>query len=771
MYSKILGLIILITIVFFSAFKENLNNESNKNSKKTDQCSKLNYKEIGYIESQNFSDFSFEIYFKDKKKWKKSRLEDHLKSHENELLSSDGVRFFNKSKRLKGFIKIKTDKIDCTLEATIRPHGNFIDHRSGNMPSLNINLKEGNIKGITRFLLLKPETRNGNNEIFNTVFFKHAGFLAPITFKTNLFHNDQKFKVIFQEKIVKEMLERNNLRESFVLERDERFFRLDPIEATHFSQIGITNSKLVLKNEKNRITAEYATSLLNDLNRVHVNLDGERRDFSTLSKILKKEYFDRLEVFDALMYAVYADHGISFDDRIFYFNPFYRKFLPIYYDGMGSILEEKRSKLSNRNLLTQYKFYPSAKEGANLALKNISKINLEYLQSDLTKMGLLIDREELDLVIDKIKSNLLYLSSLKKDQLFKITAIKDKEIINSKIDTYNKSFKRNFVYYSEDFQKFISCEFNKLNCRDFNANTKDISELLRQNLSFDKTYFVYLGQNLSGSSSKNFYYKNYDKVIRKKFDIKKINNEINIFYNKKISINVFEDKKEIYIKNFGHEKVVFFDSNLKNWNIFFSKDEAINDINELSNFTRSDEFGLTGCLTFLNSTVHNIKVKIENMGCEDSLNFIKTNGYVNEIKIKNSKFDGVDADFSEINFDNINISNSGNDCLDFSYGKYKIQTANLTQCDDKAISTGEKSLLNVEQIMISNSNIGIASKDSSKVFVENAKMKDIMSCLTSYKKKQEFWGGYIFTNKIECSNFFKFFEKDDYSEIIINNSI
>ena len=119
-------------------------------------------------------------------------------------------------------------------------------------------------------------------------------------------------------------------------------------------------------------------------------------------------------------------------------------------------------------------------------------------------MGLLIDREELDLVIDKIKSNLLYLSSLKKDQLFKITAIKDKEIINSKIDTYNKSFKRNFVYYSEDFQKFISCEFNKLNCRDFNANTKDISELLRQNLSFDKTHFVYLGQNLSGSSSKIF---------------------------------------------------------------------------------------------------------------------------------------------------------------------------------------------------------------------------------------------------------------------------
>ena len=80
-------------------------------------------------------------------------------------------------------------------------------------------------------------------------------------------------------------------------------------------------------------------------------------------------------------------------------------------------------------------------------------------------------------------------------------------------------------------------------------------------------------------------------------------------------------------------------------------------------------------------------------------------------------------------------------------------------------------MLKVEKINISNSNIGIASKDSSKVFIDNAEMKDVTNCLSSYKKKQEFWGGYIFSNKIECSNFFKFTEKDEYSEIIINNSI
>ena len=117
-------------------------------------------------------------------------------------------------------------------------------------------------------------------------------------------------------------------------------------------------------------------------------------------------------------------------------------------------------------------------------------------------MGVFIDKEELYLVIEKIKSNLSYLNSLDQDQLYKISAVEEKEMINSKVNTYNKSLKRNFVYYSDDFQKFITCEFNKVNCREFNTNANDISELLRQNLSYDQTHFVYLGQNLLGPSSK-----------------------------------------------------------------------------------------------------------------------------------------------------------------------------------------------------------------------------------------------------------------------------
>ena len=106
MFSKILGLISLVIIAFFFSFKDDLNFKSVVNSEEINKCSKLNYEEIEYIQNQNFSDLSFEISFIDKKKWKKNRLKDHLKSLKNKELSSKNVRFFDKSERVKGLIKM-----------------------------------------------------------------------------------------------------------------------------------------------------------------------------------------------------------------------------------------------------------------------------------------------------------------------------------------------------------------------------------------------------------------------------------------------------------------------------------------------------------------------------------------------------------------------------------------------------------------------------------------------------------------------------------------
>ena len=124
------------------------------------------------------------------------------------------------------------------------------------------------------------------------------------------------------------------------------------------------------------------------------------------------------------------------------------------------------------------------------------------------------------------------------------------------------------------------------------------------------------------------------------------------------------------------------------------------------------------------------------MNCEDSVNFIRTKGIVKKIEINNAKFDGIDADFSELIFENINVSSSLNDCLDFSYGKYKVKKAKLNVCGDKSISAGERSLLDVNNLEIFNSQIGVASKDSSKVIIDNANITQVNHCLTAYKKNK-----------------------------------
>ena len=94
----------------------------------------------------------------------------------------------------------------------------------------------------------------------------------------------------------------------------------------------------------------------------------------------------------------------------------------------------------------------------------------------------------------------------------------------------------------------------------------------------------------------------------------------------------------------------------------------------------------------------------------------------------------MDIDFSNLKIKNINISKAKNDCVDVSYGNYNIENLNLNDCGDKALSVGEKSTLELKNILAKNSNYGIASKDSSVVEMQNAEFNSVNICLSAYKK-------------------------------------
>ena len=106
----------------------------------------------------------------------------------------------------------------CVLKGKIRHSGDEKDHisKQGNSisQSLDIHLSEGNIRGITKFKLLRPNTRGVlNDEILITQILRNLNFIAPRSIKVETRVNKTLSTMLFQEKAAKEMLEFNSRRE------------------------------------------------------------------------------------------------------------------------------------------------------------------------------------------------------------------------------------------------------------------------------------------------------------------------------------------------------------------------------------------------------------------------------------------------------------------------------------------------------------------------------------------------------------------------------
>ena len=278
------------------------------------------------------------------------------------------------------------------------------------------------------------------------------------------------------------------------------------------------------------------------------------------------------------------------------------------------------------------------------------------------------------------------------------------------------------------------------NCHDQSFSDEQILELLDGDLIINDIEYQYLGKNTEiNDLINNFNYKHikfqnskfyFNKNITYKFD--KTNNEFNIYQSEPGSRAFFikGDLKDININFYGDKNETVMLDKLKNYPI---------NIN-----------GLTACLSFVNLNFDNIKIRSNNSTCEDSINFIKTSGTVKEIDIRDSLKDGLDIDFSKINVNSITVETSGNDCVDLSFGDYQLDHLYLSNCGDKGLSAGEKSNIKLNDIIVNQAKTGIAVKDSSIVTANKLSLKKTTKCLDIYRKKQEFSGGILNLNNLNC---------------------
>ena len=90
--------------------------------------------------------------------------------------------------------------------------------------------------------------------------------------------------------------------------------------------------------------------------------------------------------------------------------------------------------------------------------------------------------------------------------------------------------------------------------------------------------------------------------------------------------------------------------------------------------------------------------------------------------------------------------------MDFSGSVILITSALVDKAGDKGVSVGEDTDASINSITVKNSNIGVAAKDLSTLFIEDITLENCNQGFTAYQKKPEFGGAHIIVNKYTDKN-------------------
>ena len=702
-----------------------------------------NFKKNKYLKELNNKKNIIQINVKTNnfRKWTRNNLR---------ILKSNGDIINQKLKNnYRSIIEVKYNFGTCSYPSKIRQTGDFKDHikfsRGKIYQSLKIKLLEGNILGNVRFKLLIPETR-GRDEIIVSKLLKGLDILSPEIFYIKVNNNGHQALMLFHQEANKEFIENNFKIESAIFEGDESLiWNFQDVTNSNynylekFSLARMINSKWAEKNINTKIISSKAYSTIQKiyLNKINKN-NMYYFDLNLLSNN-KKDFIEKWILFELLMLSSNCSHGLSGINRKFYWDSLHEAFLPIFYDGNCKIDYKYNSKLIKSNFLnsTDKQFYKKIFTNKNLnKLKNKMKsLDVNFIIENS------IENNKLDKtkIKDKIAVILKNLDKLEK-YLTENNDNKETEVLdyNFGISKLEEVFdKKSIDYFFLDLNPRNILSSNKSNfylCKKNDCHYQDFKIGKLFSTDFNKKKIKYIFKDFKNQKNN---------LIDEKIIIN--NNEIKIKRTKGIIIKTDNDNLFIVQKN-EKDRIVFFNSNLNNLNIYYSGIEEEKENNE-----RFNNRGITGCLSFINiNFLDNINISYDKSNCEDSINIRNSKGKIHKIEIKNSVSDAIDIDFSEIIIDDIIISKANNDCIDFSYGKYKIKNLYVNYCKDKAVSLGERSTLEIKSAKIYNSNIGLVSKDSSILNIKLFKLQNVDFCASAYNKKQEFEGGVIFLNKNYC---------------------
>jgi uncharacterized protein YjbI with pentapeptide repeats len=124
---------------------------------------------------------------------------------------------------------------------------------------------------------------------------------------------------------------------------------------------------------------------------------------------------------------------------------------------------------------------------------------------------------------------------------------------------------------------------------------------------------------------------------------------------------------------------------------------------------------------------------------EDALNIFGSRFEIIDCNFSNTYSDAFDGDFVSGEMKGCNFYNIGGDGADFSGSQVSISNSSFSKISDKAISVGEKSVLEAQSIVAEDVSFGVVSKDQSVVRLNNSIIRNAkISAVSAYQKKPEF---------------------------------
>lgn len=724
------------------------------------------------------------------------------------------------------WVKVRLEENKQNFYGKMRLKGDWLDHLQGKKWSFRVSLNSDNAwNRLMTFSLQNPKTRALLKEwVFHQMLEINDVLTTRYDFLKLSLNKESLGIYAYEEHFEKQLLEFRNRREGPILKfSEDAMWKLRVAEINQGISLGAASGSDQLYQTNINVFKENKTIanpvLKNHLEQANLLMDQYRKGEIPFSQIFD---MDLVAKYFAILDVQKAYHGLIWHNHRWYFNPISQKLEPIGFDGF---IEEGTYDWIGKPFLgygqAPKKYTP---------LLNTFFSDFEFCKLYISYLDSFSSSNYVSIFQNKLKNKLTYRTRIIQaefsdyeydDQYLEKNAKKIQLLLYPVEGIGLKVYKGPNDAYFVSNRHHLPIEVlgfgNSINEMETNLEKPILlkafhklrkTKTKRINLKKRPKFFFYKVMGLDSllySPIKPYHFET--KIPAKQDLFQQINLTENSIYSIQEKQIIFKSgehtiNKPIIIPN-GYE--VLFPAGLKldltNGAFFLSQSEIlmmgtkdnpiyigssdssargftiINSKNQnFLNYTIFNGFStlsykgwqLTGAINFYESEIKMNHVSIVNNHCEDALNLIRSKFEINDLKIKNTFADGFDADFCQGKLTNCFLENTGNDGLDFSGSQITISDCKINQPGDKGISVGEESTIKIVNVSINQAVIALASKDLSKVNVQNISINNCKLGIVAYQKKPEYGPAKIIVKGLEIENVKNNYQIEKGSELIVD---